>query len=106
MSRNIIMSQTTAVKKSSMPTWMVIAGVLTAIAGWMTRNYASAMMDKAIYLAPAIEADRRLPPIPGLKPVTGPTIEAAASLGYVGLGLLIFGAALFLAGLVVVALRR
>jgi hypothetical protein len=48
-----------------MGAWMILAGVLTAIAGWMTRNYASAMMDRAIYLAPAIEADRRLPPIPG-----------------------------------------
>jgi hypothetical protein len=95
-----------AAKKSSMPAWMVLAGVLAAIAGWMTRNYALAMMDKAIYLAPVIEADRRLPPIPGVKPVTGPTVEAAASLGYLGLGLLIFAAALLLAGLVVVAVRR
>jgi hypothetical protein len=100
------MSETTAAKKSSMGAWMILAGVLTAIAGWMTRNYASAMMDRAIYLAPVIEADRRLPPIPGVKPVTGPTIEAAASLGFIGLGVIIFGAAPFLAGLVVVALRR
>jgi hypothetical protein len=101
------MSETTAAKKkSSMGTWMVLAGVLTAIAGWMTRNYASAMMDRAIYLAPVIEADRRLPPIPGVQPVTGPTIEAAASLGFIGLGVIIFGAALFLAGLVVIAVRR
>jgi uncharacterized membrane protein HdeD (DUF308 family) len=36
------MSETTAAKKkSSMGTWMVLAGVLTAIAGWMTRNYQS-----------------------------------------------------------------
>jgi hypothetical protein len=38
--------------------------------------------------------------------VTGPTIEAAASLGFIGLGVIIFGAALFLAGLVVIAVRR
>jgi hypothetical protein len=35
------MSETTAVKKSSMPKWMMVAGVLIAIAGWMTRNYAA-----------------------------------------------------------------
>jgi hypothetical protein len=45
-------------------------------------------------------------PSRGVKPVTGPTIEAAASLGFIGLGVIIFGAALFLAGLVVIAVRR
>jgi hypothetical protein len=39
------MSQTTAVKKSSIiPARMIIAGVLTTIAGWMTRNYAASRM--------------------------------------------------------------
>jgi hypothetical protein len=91
--KGIIMSQATAAKKSSMPAWMVLAGVLTAIAGWMTRNYAASQMHRAIYLAPTDVVDK-------------PTIEGAISLGYIGLGLIIFGAALFLAGLVVVALRR
>ena len=97
------MSQATAAKKSSMPAWMVLAGVLTAIAGWMTRNYAASMMHEALRIAPLRNPD--LPPIPGLE-VDGPTVEDAISLGYIGLGVIIFGAALFLAGLVVVAPRR
>jgi hypothetical protein len=97
------MSETAAVKKSSAIAWMVLIGVLVVIAGLATRNYASAMMAEALRLAPLRNPD--LPPIPGLE-VTGPTIESAISVGYVGLGLIVFGAALFLAGLSVVALHR
>jgi hypothetical protein len=38
-------------------------------------------------------------------PKGGPSVESAISLGYIGLGMIIFGAALFLAGLVVMARR-
>lgn len=63
--------------------------VLTAIVGWMTRNYAASRMQAAIR-----------------DPKGGLSVESAISLGYIGLGLLVFGAALFLAGLVVLARRR
>jgi hypothetical protein len=88
------MSQTTAVKKSSIiPPRMIIAGVLTTIAGWMTRNYAASRMQEAIRIAAIRD------------PKGGPSVESAISLGYIGLGMIIFGAALFLAGLVVMARR-
>jgi hypothetical protein len=44
-------SQTTAVNKSSMPVRMIIAGLLTAIAGWITRNYAASRMQEALRIA-------------------------------------------------------
>lgn len=88
------MSQTTAVKKSSMPVRMIIAGLLTAIAGWMTRNYAASRMQEALRIAAIRD------------PKGGPSVESAILLGYVGLGMIIFGAALSLAGLVVIARRR
>jgi hypothetical protein len=87
------MSQTTAVKQASMPARMIIAGVLTTIAGWMTRNYAASRMQEALRIAAIRD------------PKGGPSVESAISLGYIGLGLIIFGAALFLAGLVVMARR-
>lgn len=88
------MSQTTAVKKSSMPVRMIIAGLLTAIAGWITRNYAASRMQEALRIAAIRD------------PKGGPSVESAILLGYVGLGMIIFGAALSLAGLVVMARRR
>jgi TRAP-type C4-dicarboxylate transport system permease small subunit len=87
-------SQTTAVKKSSMPVRMIIAGLLTAIAGWITRNYAASRMQEALRIAAIRD------------PKGGPSVESAILLGYVGLGMIIFGAALSLAGLVVIARRR
>jgi hypothetical protein len=87
------MSQTTAVRKSSMPARMIIAGVLTTLAGWITRNYAASQMQEALRIAAIRD------------PKGGPSIESAISLGYIGLGMIIFGAALFLAGLVVMARR-
>jgi len=87
-------SQTTAVKKSSMPVRMIIAGLLTAIAGWITRNYAASRMQEALRIAAIRD------------PKGGPSVESAILLGYVGLGMIIFGAALSLAGPVVMARRR
>jgi hypothetical protein len=87
------MSHTIAVRKFSMPARMIIAGVLTAAAGWMTRNYAASRMQEALRIA-AIRDPRG-----------GPSVESAISLGYTGLGMIIFAAALFLAGLVVMAHR-
>ena len=55
-----------------MPRWMFVAGVLIAIAGWMTRNYAASMMDRALYMAPVRESERHLPPIPGYQPTSAP----------------------------------
>jgi hypothetical protein len=88
------MSQTTAVNKSSMPARMIIAGVLTAIAGWMTRNYAASRMQEALRIAAIRD------------PKGGPSVESAISLSYIGIAMIIFAAALFLAGLVVMARRR
>jgi hypothetical protein len=48
------MSQTTAVKKSSMPARMIIARVLTAIAGWMSRNYAASRMQEPYASQPSV----------------------------------------------------
>ena len=45
------MSETTAVKKSSMPARMIIAGLLTTLAGWMTHNYAASQMQEALRIA-------------------------------------------------------
>ena len=87
------MSQTTAVKKSSMPARMIIVGVLTASVGWMTRNYAASRMQEALRIAAIRD------------PKGGPSVESATSLGYIGLGMIIFAATLFLAGLVVMARR-
>ena len=98
--------ETAAVKKSSMPAWMILAGVLTAIAGWMTRNVAASWMHEALKYEDLEARYPDLPPIPGLKEYDGPTVANALSLGYLGLGLIIFSAALFLAGLVVIAVRR
>jgi hypothetical protein len=72
---------------------MIITGVLTAIAGWMTRNYAASRMQEAIRIAAIRD------------PKGGPSVESAISLGYIGLGMIIFAAALFLAGLLVMARR-
>ena len=87
------MSQTTAVKKSSMPVRMIIAGLLTAIVGWITRNHAASRMQEALRIAAIRD------------PKGGPSVESAILLGYVGLGMIIFGAALSLAGLVVIAVE-
>jgi hypothetical protein len=77
------MSQTTAVNKSSMSARMIIPGVLTAIAGWMTRNYAASRMQEALRIAAIRD------------PKGGPSVESAISLSYIGLGMIIFAAALF-----------
>jgi hypothetical protein len=87
------MSQTTAVRKSSMPARMIIAGVLTTLAGWITRNYAASRMQEALRIAAIRD------------PKGGPSIESAISLGYIGLGMIIFGVGLLLAGLGVMARR-
>jgi TRAP-type C4-dicarboxylate transport system permease small subunit len=73
---------------------MIIAGLFTALAGWMTRNYAASRMQEALRLAAIRD------------PKGGPSVDSAIALGYIGLGMIIFGAALFLAGLVVMARRR
>jgi TRAP-type C4-dicarboxylate transport system permease small subunit len=88
------MSQTTAVKKSSMPARMIIAGVLIAIAGWLTRSSAASRMQEALRLAAIRD------------PKGGPSVESAIALSYIGLGMIIFGAVLFLAGVVVMIRRR
>jgi uncharacterized membrane protein YidH (DUF202 family) len=87
-------SQTTAVKKSSMPARLIIAGVLTAIVGWLTRNSAASRMQEAIRLAAIRD------------PKGGPSVESAIALGYIGLGMIIFGAVLFLAGVAMMTRRR
>jgi|SRR5215212_4413955 uncharacterized membrane protein YidH (DUF202 family) len=88
------MSQTTAVKKSSMPVRMIMAGVLTAVAGWLTRNYAASRMQEALRIAAIRD------------PKGDPSVESATLLGYIGLGMIIFGVALFLAVLMVMTRRR
>jgi hypothetical protein len=96
-----IMSQTTAAKKSSPPKQMIIVGILTAIAGWGTRNYAASMMDDALI----DERARELPPIPGYEPDYGPTVESVVLLGNIGSLVLTLGVALAIAGLIVIAFR-
>jgi hypothetical protein len=59
----------------------------------MTRNYAASRMHEALRIAAIRD------------PKGGPGVESAISLGYIGLGMIIFGAALFWAGLVVMARR-
>jgi hypothetical protein len=76
-----------------MPARMIITGVLTAIAGWVTRNYAASRMQEALRIAAIRD------------PKGGSSVESAISLGYIGLGMIIFAAALFLAGLLVMARR-
>ena len=66
-----------------MPARMIIAGVLTAIAGCMTRNYAASRMQEALRIAAIRD------------PKGGPSVESAISLSYIGLGMIIFAAALF-----------
>jgi hypothetical protein len=88
------MSQTTAVKKSSTPARMITAGVVTALLGWMARNSAASRMEEALRIAAIRD------------PKGDPSVESAISLGYIGLGMIIFGAALFLVGLFVMARRR
>ena len=88
------MSRTTAAKKSSMPARMIIAGILSAIAGWLTRNSAASRMQEALRLAAIRD------------PKGGPSVESAIALGYIGLGMIIFGALLFVAGVVVMTRPR
>ena len=95
------MSQTTAAKKSSPPKQMMIVGILIAIAGWGTRNYAASMMDDALI----DERMRELPPIPGYEPDYGPTVESVVLLGNIGSLVLTLGVALAIAGLIVIAFR-
>lgn len=73
---------------------MIIAGVLTALVGWMARNSAASRMQEALRIAAIRD------------PKGGPSVESAILLGYIGLGMIIFGAALFLVGLVVMARGR
>lgn len=87
-------SQTTAVRKSSTSARMIIAGVLTALVGWMARNSAASRMQEALRIAAIRD------------PKGGPSVESAILLGYIGLGMIIFGAALFLVGLGVMARGR
>jgi hypothetical protein len=83
-----------SVKKSSKPARMITAGVVTALVGWMARNSAASRMEEALRIAAIRD------------PKGGPSVESAISLGYIGLGMIIFGVALFLVGLVVMARRR
>lgn len=73
---------------------MIIAGVLTALVGWMARNSAASRMQEALRIAAIRD------------PKGGPSVESAILLGYIGLGMIIFGAALFLVGLGVMARGR
>jgi hypothetical protein len=84
----------TSQRSSRMPQRLIIAGILNVMGGWITRNYAESRLHEAIRIAPIRDL------------VGGPTIESAVSLGYIGLGVLIFGAALVLAGLTVMAIRK
>jgi len=77
-----------------MPARMIIAGILSAIAGWLTRNSAASRMQEALRLAAIRD------------PKGGPSVESAIALGYIGLGMIIFGALLFVAGVVVMTRPR
>ena len=73
---------------------MITAGVVIALAGWVARNSAASRMEEALRIAAIRD------------PKGGPSVESAIALGYIGLGMIIFGAALLVVGLVVMARHR
>jgi hypothetical protein len=73
---------------------MITSGVVTALAGWVARNAAASRMEEALRIAAIRD------------PKGGPSVESAIALGYIGLGMIIFGAALLVVGLVVMARHR
>jgi hypothetical protein len=90
--------QATSDSRSHMPTWMIIAGVIISIVGAIIMGVASNKKDQAEDIEDFTVAFGGLP--------GSPAIDAATTWGYIGLGVLIFGAALLLVGLAVAAVRR
>jgi hypothetical protein len=78
--------------------WMTIVGVVTGIVGAIIMGVASSKLKEAKNVEGFTIAMGGLP--------GSPAIDAAVTWGHSGLGVLIFGALLAVAGLVVVALRR
>jgi hypothetical protein len=91
------MSQTTAAK-TTMPQWMIAAGMIAGVIGAIIMFAAHGKLKKAENVE-AFTAAMGGPP-------GSPQIDAATTWGYIGFGVLIFGAALALAGLVVMAVKR
>jgi len=83
---------------SSMRQWMIIAGVVTAIIGVITMVMAYNRKEHAE------DANEFAVALGGY--ASGSDMQSAITLGHIGLGLLIAGGLLGLAGLVVVALRK
>jgi hypothetical protein len=90
--------QTTSDSRSHMRAWMIIAGVVIGIAGAIIMAVASNKKESAERVEGFTVASGGLP--------GSPAIDAATTWGYIGLGVLIFGAALLLVGLAVAAVRR
>jgi hypothetical protein len=84
--------------RSHMPAWMIIAGVIVGIVGAIIMVVAS---NKKEYAEGVEDYTVAFGGLPG-----SPAIDAATTWGHIGLGVLIFGAALLLVGLAVAAVRR
>ena len=81
-----------------MPAWIISAGLLTAVAGVLIMFVAHGKLKEAKGVEGFTIA---LGGLPG-----SPAIDAATTWGHIGLGVLIFGAALVLVGLAAAAVRR
>ena len=81
-----------------MPLGMILVGLLASSGGWRTREHGLGQIAKYAGVEETLTAlavDAR-----------GIDVSEAAALAHIGLGVLIFGAALVFAGLVVIAVRR
>src|SRR5215207_7583024 len=84
--------------KPTMPLGMILVGLLASSGGWRTREHGLSQIAKYAGVEETLTAlggDAR-----------GIDVSDAAALAHIGLDVLIFGAALVLAGLVVIAVRR
>lgn len=86
--------------RTGMGATMAVFGVILGVVGGIVMGVASAKKAKAQDILDFSNA------LGGRDYATSPELQSAITMGHVGLGLLIFGGALLLCGLVVVALRR
>ena len=89
---------TVTTRRSRTGLWIALAGALIAVAGLITMHIASG---RRAY-AETVNGFRRAMG----DPFDDPQVAAAVTLGHIGLGILIFGAALLLVGIATQAMRR
>jgi hypothetical protein len=92
--------------RSHMPAWMVIAGVAAGIAGAIIMWVASNRKESAESVGEPTGIHTSGPGFDSQSYSQSSALDVAVALGHFGLGVLIFGAALVLVGLTVVAVRR